>query len=503
MTDQDTDDTQLVETHSALVLLSGDRVLKWKKPLDLGFVDNRTLGAREHACQEEVRLNRRLSPDVYEGVGQLHDSEGRVQEHVVLMRRLPDTARLSLRVTTGGASDEDLQALARKVSAFHATCEPAVHGEAIAGPKRLRELWQIGLDALAEHAPGILETHTVSHARRLAMAYLDGRARLLQQRITDGLVRDGHGDLLADDVFLMPDGPRILDCLEFDESLRQGDVLSDVASLLADLERLGAPDAADVFLREYQRASGEEHPASLRHLYVAYRAQVRAKVACVRAGQTSSPAVRQEQGDLARRLTQIMVDHLESATVRMVLVGGLPGSGKSTLATGLGDEIGAVTLGTDSIRQRLLGATTSSSRYAAEQVQLVYEHLLAEARTLLGLGESVVLDASWSDAAERAAAGVIALETSSALSCLLCAVADETAAQRIKARGPDHESDATVEVRTGMTPHFAAWPEAVTIDCDRPIVESVQSALVVLARPAPRGHESSCTLVACTEHTQG
>ena len=115
-----------------------------------------------------------------------------------------------------------------------------------------------------------------------AYGYLAGRDALFQHRIDDGWVRDGHGDLMADDIYLLPDGPRILDCLEFDERYRIGDVVNDVDFLAMDLERLGRPDLARRFLALYREMAAAPWPASLAHHLIAYRAHVRAKVGALR-----------------------------------------------------------------------------------------------------------------------------------------------------------------------------------------------------------------------------
>ena len=140
-----------------------------------------------------------------------------------------------------------------------------------------------------------------------------------------GRARDGHGDLLADDIFLLDDGPRVLDCLEFDDALRLDDVLADVAFLAMDLERLGRPDLAERFLAAYRAASGDTWPSSLAHHHIAYRAQVRAKVSAIRAEQGVP-----DSADKAQALLRLALAHLEAGRVRLVLVGGLPGTGKST-----------------------------------------------------------------------------------------------------------------------------------------------------------------------------
>src|SRR5690606_4917082 len=120
--------------------------------------------------------------------------------------------------------------------------------------------------------------------------YLAGRDRLFAHRIAGGFARDGHGDLLADDIFCLDDGPRIIDCLAFDDDLRVGDVLLDVAFLVMDLERLAGIETAESFLAQYQSFANERHPRTLMHHYVAYRALVRSKVNCLRAGQGATKA---------------------------------------------------------------------------------------------------------------------------------------------------------------------------------------------------------------------
>ena len=163
--------------------------------------------------------------------------------------------------------------------------------------------------------------------RRLVDAYLSGRAALFAARIDGGHVVDGHADLLADDIFCLPDGPALLDCLEFDDRLRYVDVIDDAAFLAMDLEYLGRPDLAEFFLDRYRELSGDDAPDSLRHFYVAYRAVVRAKVDCVRLTQGHPEAAADAQRHLA-----IAAEHLSRGAVRLVVVGGAPATGKTTVA---------------------------------------------------------------------------------------------------------------------------------------------------------------------------
>ena len=485
--------SRLVETHSATLLMVGDRVYKWKKPLDLGFVDFRELTSRQQACRAEVALNRRLAPDVYLGVDSLVGEDGTVREPVVVMRRLPDETRLStLVVSARGEADRPLHLLARLLADFHSRCALSSDPGAVAGPGRLYELWDLGLDALAA-APGVLDPENVAEARVLVHGYLAGRGPLLRDRIARGMVRDGHGDLLADDIFCLPDGPRVLDCLDFDASLRHGDVLGDLATLAMDLEHLGDLPAARRLVRDYTEFAGERHPASLEHLYLAYRAQVRAKVALIRAAQTPDAAVRAGQEQQAQQLTGLMLGHLRRTPAVLVLVGGLPGSGKTTVAQGLSGRAGCLVHSSDLVRRELL--IPAAERYTDSNLQRVYDVLLDRARAGLQQGWTVVLDASWTSAQRRAQAEQLAQQTSSPLLQLRCEASTAVADQRLAARSPDDPSDADVAVRQRMQTSSAPWPQAITVDTDGPPGAAVDAARVALQQVGLRARGGSLDLV--------
>jgi aminoglycoside phosphotransferase family enzyme/predicted kinase len=479
----------LAETHSAIVVFAGDRAYKLKKPVTFDFLDFSTRERREEAAHREVALNRRLAPDVYLGVANVLDVDGAPCDHLVVMRRMPADRRLSALVAVGAATDGDLRDLARLLARFHAAAARTAATADAGSPGVIAAKLAIDVADLQAFRGGILPTDTLDEVAARATRYVDGRARLFEQRVEDGWVCDGHGDLLADDIFCLADGPRVLDCLDFSDELRYGDVLADVAFLAMDLEHRGVPALANRFLELYDEFSGERHPASLVDYYVAFRALIRAKVSALRAqqGDNDAPARARELLDLAR-------GRLRHGRVALVLVGGAPGTGKSTVARGLATSRGWVALRSDVVRKELAGldpyqhapAALGEGLYTPAATSRAYEELLRRARIALELGESVVLDASWSDARWRADAEHVAAATASELVELRCNVDPSVAAARIERRRAKHDdpSDADRDVAAALRIGASPWPSATIVDTAGAVSEAVAEAVRATAAGA-------------------
>ncbi|HEU4546944.1 MAG TPA: AAA family ATPase, partial [Microlunatus sp.] len=381
---------QLLETHGAWVLLIGDVAVKWKKSLDLGFVDWTSVDQREHACREEVRLNRRFAPDVYRDVLAVRDTSGAACEWLVVMDRMPAEQRMSTMIDDGRLVDDDLRAVAHILATHHATARSSDRIAANGESPALLSRWTSNLEALRQHS--VVDATTLSAITELAETYIAGRRPLLQQRVTDGHIRDGHGDLLAEDIFCLSDGPRILDCLEFDDDLRAVDGVDDAAVLAMDLERLGAPELGREFITRFVEFAGDPCPPSLIHHYIAYRAVMRAKIAAIRVHQGDTTATEQ-----ARLLATIGLRHLRLGRPTLVLVGGLPGTGKTTLAAALADDLEYVVIRSDRVRKEIAGLDPNKhgggppGLYSAAMTERTYRLMLARADQLLQRGESVLL----------------------------------------------------------------------------------------------------------------
>ncbi|MDC9004208.1 AAA family ATPase [Mycobacterium marinum] len=469
------------ETHTGVVVLVGERAYKAKKPVLTDFLDFRTAEQRERACAREVELNSRLAPTSYLGVAHCTDPTGGPAEPLVVMRRYHDSDRLAYQISSGG-SDESVRALldtiATVLARFHEGAERSPTINTAGEPAAIGRRFGDNLAELHRYAGTSFPDESIGRIEDLVAAFVSGRETLLAQRIAQGCIVDGHGDLLADDIFCAEGGPALLDCLEFDDRLRYVDRVDDAAFLAMDLEFLGRKDLGEYFLDRYLGHSGDVAPASLRDFYIAYRAVVRAKTDCVRLSQGKPEAA----ADAARHL-ELATRHLETGAVRLALVGGNPGTGKSTLARALAEQVGAQVISTDDVRKELRdrgdihgeSGVLDEGLYTRDNVTVVYDLVLSRARRCLQEGRSVILDGTWRDPQSRARAHQLGGQTHAALVELLCTLPVDMAADRIITRAPGN-SEVTAEIAATMAAQHAGWDTALPMDTSRPIEFSLNEA---------------------------
>jgi uncharacterized protein len=468
------------ETHTGIVILVGDRAFKVKKPVVTDFLDFRTSEERERACFREFKLNSRLSPDSYLGVAHLTDPTGAPDEPIVVMRRYRDEDRLAAIVTheqPGQSAQGVLDRIANVLARFHKQAERDQVISEQGKPSAIVQRWHENLSELNRYAATSssgLSDRSLARIAHLVTEFTSGRATLLNSRIDEGCIVDGHADLLADDIFCVGDEPALLDCLEFDDELRYVDRIDDAAFLAMDLEFLGRKDLGDYFLERYAAQSVDTAPPSLRDFYIGYRAVVRAKVDCMRVVQGKS----ESKADAATHL-DIALQHLENGAIRLALIGGNPGTGKSTLAHALAESSGAQVISTDDVRRELLASGAISGGtgvldaglYAPDNVAIVYEVALRRAQALLSEGQSVILDGTWRDPQLRAQAYRVAVETHSALVDLICVASTDMAAERIKERRGGN-SDVTPQIADALDVHDG-WDDAYRVDTSHGLDQSV------------------------------
>ncbi len=396
---------RLEETHISWVFLNDRYAYKLKKPVRFDFLDFSTLEARHRACQEEVRLNRRLAPDVYVKVVPVgYDDRGRIElcgkvppvDWLVKMRRLPAERTLEALIACHEITASQTRQIASLLVRFFCDAAPLT-----ITPERYSADIRRHVQANARellHVPDTLRRQ-VQRLTSAQLRFLASDAEMLHDRACDGRILDGHGDLRPEHIYLTG-APVVIDCLEFNDDLRKLDVADELAFLGMECERLGAKWVGDLVLEEYQRASGDRPPEKLLNFYKLYRANVRAKVAALRAGQLSHRRLASERTrmqaylDLADRYAQAVGPPI------LFIVGGLMGTGKSTLASELAGTLGAQLLQTDVLRRQMFGPTGpdadyDTGPYAWQHRLRVYDQMFQQAEECLRDGLSVVLDGTF------------------------------------------------------------------------------------------------------------
>lgn len=511
------------QTHISLVFLTGDRVYKVKKTLALwGFLDYSTLEARRRCCEEEVRINRRLAPDVYLGVAPVLRRDGRlvvgelrptatpsgdgpVLDWAVVMRRLRDDDTLAHRVLSGTTTAAEVEDVGRLIATFHAGARTALASRVARPIAFARILRQNFLATRAEAATLGPSLHAWLD-RRVARLLRDARATIVR-RHRAGVPVDGHGDLRAEHVVrdARPGRPPwlVIDGLEFAPTLRCIDPLSDAGFLAMDLASLGRRDLADAYLAAYLAARPDADAPALLPLFLAYRAHVRAKVDAHRASEPEIPAPdRAAALEGARRHLALAWSYARLGTPPpLVLLAGPSGVGKSAVARALAPVLGADVVSSDVERKRLAGlaplANSGSAQdaglYSAERTAATDASLAESAAGLLRADYDVIVDATHLLARRRAALEALAASFGGHVTWLECTAPEAVLRERIASRRDD-PSEATIEVlerqlavREPLTP--AQRAHAVTVRTDEPIdVRAVAAALRAAA--APRGGSS-------------
>src|SRR5512139_3595825 len=300
----------LVETHISWVFLGEVDVWKVKKPVDLGFLDFRSLEARRRFCDAEVELNRRLAPDVYRGVlpvtrgaDGVHrvGGAGEVVDWAVHMRRLSDDVRADRLLARGALGTEEVARVAEHVAAFHARARSDAETARFGGLDVIEANVRENFDQTRENLAVFLTPAEADELERVELGFLSREKALFEDRVKEGRVRDGHGDLRLEHVYFEgPDTITVLDCIEFNERFRYADVCADIAFLSMDLAFQGRVDLKERFLAAYAEESADYDLYALVDFYESYRAYVRAKIGALGLSSAPLPTRRELQAQVRR-----------------------------------------------------------------------------------------------------------------------------------------------------------------------------------------------------------
>ena len=463
-----------IETHISHVFLGDSDVYKLKKTVDFGFLDFTTLDQRRTACEAEVRLNRRLTEDVYCGVvpvtrnrddGHAFGGAGRVVDYAVHMRRLLDDVRADNLLSRKQLTFETVARIASRLTAFHGDCERNVAIEVFGQPPAIEQNIRENFQQTRRTRDAVIFRAMGNNIEQWQIAFLKTHHSTFSDRVDDGHIRDGHGDLRLEHIYLPDDGEvQIIDCIEFNERFRCADVAADIAFLSMDLRLHGQEALAEHLLSCCARESDDYGLYGVVDFYESYRAYVRAKVdSFVAFDPTVAAPLRAQKLRSARRHYLLAYSKSRPSLLEpcVVAVGGLIASGKSTAAVELAHRLGGYpVVSSDRIRKRLAGVKPQTplrdeawqGHYAPAATDEVYRQLLNDARSVVMSGRPVVLDASFSTRAHRDRARELAGELQVPFHLVECSVPRQAALRRLA----DRESRPSVsDGRRGIYDAFA------------------------------------------------
>ncbi|HYW02595.1 MAG TPA: AAA family ATPase [Gammaproteobacteria bacterium] len=480
------DRIHVIETHISWVVLTGEYAYKVKKPVDLGFVDFSTPARRRRACEDELRLNRRLAASIYLDVVPLCGSPARPRvgepgeegfEHAVRMRQFPEDARLDRELEEGRLSASDMDEIAAVLSAFHDSLPPAAPDSARGEPGAVYATMRDNFEAVDASVAGEREAGLLRQVEEwTASRYEAVRPRLAARR-REGFIRECHGDLHLGNLARV-DG-RILpfDCIEFSESLRWIDVISEVAFLWMDLRARGRDDLASRFLNSYLAAGGDYEGLPLLRFYAVYRAMVRVKVAAIRLSQGATDDAGSEAARQDLRAHLALAGRLCAEGRGAILITtGLSGSGKSHLAGMLAMRLPAVRVRSDVERKRLYGlppgarsgSGVATGIYTPEAGRRTYARLREIAGVVAGAGMIALVDAAFLERSQRAAMRTLADELDVPFLALECRARPAALRERVRRRARQGADPSEADIAV-LERQLAGW---------RPLADSETSTTI-------------------------
>lgn len=464
----------VVQTHASAVLLTAQRAYKLKKPVNLGFFDYSTAELRRHFCQLEVRLNTNSAPGIYLGVapvirladgclrftdirqpddvplpGESVDG-GQIVDYAVAMVRVPEEDTFDSLLRTGQLTPELLAEAACYVAAFHSSARADEHVAHFGTLEVVGGNWEENFDQMRPYIGRTLTMSTYEYIATYIRAFMASRVALFEGRVRDSRIRDCHGDLRLQHIYRLGGGRdatsrlAILDCIEFNERFRYGDVASEIAFLAMELDITGRADLARAFVEAYVAASGDDTLQELLPFYLCYRACVRGKVMSFLLDQPEVSCAQREAA--AREATALfeLAAHYASGPAQpmLVMIGGVMGTGKTTVVASLHAALGWPALSTDRIRKRLAGLDPAVPQdsafqqgiYSAEWTARTYRALQQEAGMLLQRGHAVILDASFMLQSEREMMRATARQWGVGVLFVECIAPREVVLERLAAR---------------------------------------------------------------------
>jgi len=453
----DVESVNLLQTHISFVALTGKYAYKIKKPVNFGFLDFSTIEKRKFFCDEEIRLNRRLCPEIYLEVLPITkkndeielNGEGTIVDYALKMKEFPQARIMTNLLKKSEINEETIEKICTIMINFYNTQEHLEeiddYGKAEAVRKNIKENF--------EQTKSVVDIAISKEKYRflqdVSNDFFNKKKDFFEKRINQGFINDCHGDLHSGNI-VVSDKIYIFDCIEFNKRFRFCDVASDLGFLAMDLDYLNYPFLSSYLINNYVEKSSDTGIFDVLNFYKSYRAYVRGKVNGFR---LTDPTINQKEKrqiietakkyfDLSYYYASLFSLDLNTRRPLLFMVSGLTGTGKSTLALKLAIDYHAHQINTDIVRKELEGIDKferhhdkiDTGLYAPEKIDYTYEKVIEKAASILKKRENVVLDATFQKKKYRDGVKNIARENNSFFLPIRCICPDEVVKKWLEER---------------------------------------------------------------------
>jgi uncharacterized protein len=439
----------LMQTQMSFIFLTGKFVYKLRKAVNLGYLDYTTLEKRHFFSDQEVKLNRRLSPEVYLGVIPVNKGkrcfslggQGEVIDYVVKMSYLPQDRMMNVLLDRNRVTPDMVRKVARKLVEFHSKAATGPEISSFGNIEAVQYNTNENFSQTEKYFGIAITPGQFNRIKEYTNNFLLQKASVFKQRTTDSKIRDCHGDLHSQHI-CFTDTISIFDCIEFNDRFRYCDVASEIAFLAMDMDHYGRADLSRSFIDAYVDESRDAQIPDVLKFYKCYRAYVRGKVGCFK---YDDPYISDVERKLTLQLTrgyfELAASYARSKPLLFITVG-LVGSGKSTLSQALAKRLGATVISSDIVRKKLASIPATehhfnemdSGIYSENHTRLTYDTLFKEAGDILKKGDSVILDASFIKAEDRVRAKQLADQAGTDLFILECRLDEANTRRRLSKR---------------------------------------------------------------------
>ena len=450
---------KLVQTHVSYVVLTGEYAYKIKKAVNFGFLDFSSLEKRKHFCEEEIRMNRAIAPELYLEVvpiteikpGKLVlEGDGEIVEYAVKMLQLPQENLLSELFSAGKLTEKHLEELGKTVADFHAVAITSDRITSFGEVEKIRESFDSNYQQTEKYI-GIVQTkEQFDVTKKYTNNFFAEKKELFKQRRDNNKIKECHGDLHLRNIWWWQNKIRLFDRIEFNEPFRFVDVMYEIAFTVMDLDARGRSDFGNIFLNTYIEQTGDWEGLQVLPLYLSRQAYVRAKVTSFLLDDPNiPPEVKEDSKKIAADYYRLAWEYTKSKPGKLILMSGLSGSGKTTVAKKLAKNIGAILIRSDAVRKHIAGIALDEKGgddlYSAEMNQKTYNRLLKLGIILAAIGFPVILDAKYDRTSLRQRAIDKAKSNGIPLQILHCSAPISVLKERLSQRTRDI-SDATPDL---------------------------------------------------------